>query len=143
METEIQPKISTQTQRDLPPLIKRFQSALIDGVAIIICMVIFSQIFSLTDEESSGGLKGVLLFGLFFFYEPFCMAYGCTIGNFISGIRVRKFGEEEKRITITNSYLRFIVKFLLGIISFFTVTSDKNKRAMHDYAGGSIMVYAS
>ncbi|MBK6901485.1 MAG: hypothetical protein IPH04_01390 [Saprospirales bacterium] len=39
------------------------------------------------------------------------MAFGCTIGNYISGIRVRKFGEEEKRINIFSSYLRFIVKF--------------------------------
>jgi uncharacterized RDD family membrane protein YckC len=79
---------------------------------------------------------------LFFIYEPFCIAFGCTIGNKIAGIRVRNFHDESKRISLFNSYIRFIIKLLLGIISFFTVTSDSWKRAIHDKAAGSIMVYA-
>lgn len=125
-----------------PPIIKRFQSLIIDQAFIIVCMGIFSQLLTNTDEENTGALRGFLLFGLFFIYEPLCMAFGCTIGNYISGIRVRKFGEEERRINIFSSYLRFIVKIFLGIVSFFTVTSDKSKRAIHDMAAGSIMVYA-
>lgn len=129
-------------QENFPPLIKRFQSLITDQVFIILCMVIFSQLFENTDEEDTGALRGFLLFGLFFLYEPFCLAFGCTIGNYIAGIRVRKFGNEEKRINILQSYIRFIVKILLGIISFFTVTSNKHKRAIHDIAAGSIMIYA-
>jgi len=129
-------------QENFPPLIKRFQSLITDQVFIILCMVIFSQLFENTDEEDTGALRGFLLFGLFFLYEPFCLAFGCTIGNYIAGIRVRKFGNEEKRINILRSYIRFIVKILLGIISFFTVTSNKHKRAIHDIAAGSIMIYA-
>ncbi len=127
---------------NFPPLVKRFQSLIIDLVFIIICMALFSQLFAKSDEDGNGALKGFLLFGLFFLYEPFCMAFGCTIGNYVSGIRVRKFQDEEKRISLSNSYLRFIVKSLLGTISFFTVTSNKSKRAIHDMAAGSIMVYA-
>ncbi len=129
-------------QENFPPLIKRFQSLITDQVFIILCMVIFSQLFENTDEEDTGALRGFLLFGLFFLYEPFCLAFGCTIGNYIAGIRVRKFGNEEKRINILRSYIRFIVKIVLGIISFFTVTSNKHKRAIHDIAAGSIMIYA-
>lgn len=129
-------------QENFPPLIKRFQSLITDQVFIILCMVIFSQLFENTDEEDTGALRGFLLFGLFFLYEPLCLAFGCTIGNYIAGIRVRKFGNEEKRINILRSYIRFIVKILLGIISFFTVTSNKHKRAIHDIAAGSIMIYA-
>lgn len=129
-------------QENFPPLIKRFQSLITDQVFIILCMVIFSQLFENTNEEDTGALRGFLLFGLFFLYEPFCLAFGCTIGNYIAGIRVRKFGSEEKRINVLQSYIRFIVKILLGIISFFTVTSNKHKRAIHDIAAGSIMIYA-
>ena len=142
METESQVIVEEVNQENFPPLIKRFQSLIIDQVFIILCMVVFSQLLSNTNEESTGALRGFLLFGLFFLYEPFCMAFGCSIGNYVAGIRVRKFGEEEMRINIFQSYLRFIVKILLGIISFFTVTSNKYKRAIHDMAAGSIMIYA-
>ena len=142
METESQVIVEEVNQENFPPLIKRFQSLIIDQVFIILCMVVFSQLLSNTNEESTGALRGFLLFGLFFLYEPFCMSFGCSIGNYVAGIRVRKFGEEEKRINIFQSYLRFIVKILLGIISFFTVTSNKYKRAIHDMAAGSIMIYA-
>ena len=142
METESQVIVEEINQENFPPLIKRFQSLIIDQVFIILCMVVFSQLLSNTNEESTGALRGFLLFGLFFLYEPFCMAFGCSIGNYVAGIRVRKFEEEEMRINIFQSYLRFIVKILLGIISFFTVTSNKYKRAIHDMAAGSIMIYA-
>ena len=142
METENQVIVEEVNQENFPPLIKRFQSLFIDQAFIILCMIVFSRLLANTDAESTGGLRGFLLFGLFFLYEPFCMSFGCSIGNYISGIRVRKFGDEEKRINILNSYLRFIVKILLGIISFFTVTSNKYKRAIHDMAAGSIMIYA-
>lgn len=129
-------------QENFPSLVKRFQSLLIDQVFIIICIATFSLLLADTDQESTGALRGFLLFGLFFLYEPFCMAFGCTIGNYIAGIRVRRFKARDKRISIFNSYLRFIVKIFLGIISFFTVTSNKSKRAIHDMAAGSIVVYA-
>ncbi len=142
METENPVIVVEVNQKNFPPLIKRFQSLIIDQVFIILCMVIFSQLLVNTNEENTGALRGFLLFGLFFLYEPFSMAFGCSIGNYVSGIRVRKFNDEEKRIGIFQSYLRFIVKILLGIISFFTVTSNKSKRAIHDMAAGSIMIYA-
>src|SRR3982750_539657 len=117
--------ITEQVKREnFPPLITRFQSVIIDQVFIILCMVMFSQLLTNENEETTGALRGFLLFGLFFIYEPVCMAFGCSIGNYIAGTRVRKFGNEQKRINIFQSYLRFIVKILLGIISFFTVTSN-------------------
>jgi uncharacterized RDD family membrane protein YckC len=141
-DTENQVIAEPVNQENFPPLVKRFQSLIVDQVFIILCMVIFSQLLANTDEESTGPLRGFLLFGLFFLYEPCCMAFGCTMGNYISGIRVRRFRNQEKRINIFQSYLRFIVKLLLGIISFFTVTSNKYKRAIHDMSAGTIMIYA-
>lgn len=127
-------------QEKFPRLIKRIQSLFIDQLFIIICIIIFSHLLTKTDEESTKALRGILTFGLFFIYEPVCISLGCTIGNKITGIRVRKFGEEKKRINIFRSYFRFIIKLFLGIISFFTVTSNAHKRALHDIASGSIMI---
>lgn len=143
----INPEVLSKNNPDVnpdnfPPLVKRFQSLILDQVFLIICMVIFSQLLSNTDEENTDVLRGVLLVGLFGIYEPLCMAFGCTIGNYVSGIRVRKFSDHKRRINIFQSYIRFITKLLLGIISFFTVTSNKSKRAIHDMTAGSIMIYA-
>jgi|SRR6185436_4287594 len=140
MATEIKVIDENPSLENYPPLVKRFQSLIVDQVFIIVCLVILSQLFSNESEESTGALRGVLFFSLFLVYEPCCMAFGCTIGNYISGIRVRNFQNQHKRINIFHSYIRFVVKILLGTISFFTVTSNKYKRAIHDMAGGSIMI---
>ncbi|MFN8154345.1 MAG: RDD family protein [Bacteroidia bacterium] len=124
-----------------PTLVKRFQSLFVDQVFIIICMAVFSMLLGNPEDESLNGIRGLLLFGLFFVYEPLCMVFGCTAGNFIAGIRVRRFSDPAQKINLFQSYLRFIVKLLLGIISFFTVTSDKHKRALHDKVSGSVMIY--
>ena len=128
-------------QIEYPPLVKRFQSLFVDQLFIIVTMVLLSKLFSNESEESTGALRGILFISLFLIYEPLCMAFGCTMGNYVSGIRVRKFKDPDQRINVFASYSRLIVKFFLGIISFFTVTSNKHKRAIHDMAAGSIMVY--
>jgi uncharacterized RDD family membrane protein YckC len=141
MEATNQTLANEINPENLPTLSRRFQSLLIDQVFIILCMLIFSLLLQNTDNGSTSGLRGFLLLGLFLVYEPFCIAFCCTVGNYLSGIRVRKFGEEQKRISLFNSYLRFIVKMLLGIISFFTVTSNNSKQGIHDMAAGSVMIY--
>ena len=142
MGTENEEIIGTVTREDYPPLLRRFQSIAIDQFFIVFCMIVFGILLSNINEENTGVFKAILLLGLFLVSERFFMAYGCTIDNLICGIRVRKFDDQERRINIFNSYLRFIIKFLLGIISFFTVTSNISKRAIHDMASGSIMIYA-
>lgn len=69
-----------QTTIEYPSLTRRFQSLFIDQVFIVLCMVIISQILANTDTESTGGLRGFLFFALFFVYEPFCIAFGCSVG---------------------------------------------------------------
>lgn len=125
-----------------PPLIKRFQSLIVDQVLLITCMFIISNLFGTSEEESNGALRGFLFLGLFVIYEPFCLSVGTTVGNLAAGIRVRRFKNEEKHLSLANSYVRFVVKLILGVISFFTVTSNKSKRAIHDFASGSIVIYA-
>jgi uncharacterized RDD family membrane protein YckC len=56
-------------------------------------------------------------------------------------LTVRKFDDQSSNISIGKAFLRFIIKILLGWISFITVTSNKNKRAIHDLVSGSIVIY--
>ena len=77
---------------------------------------------------------------MFIVYEPIFTAYFCTLGQKATGIRIRKLSS-GKRISIFQAHLRIIVKILLGILSFFTIPFTKNKRAIHDFAVGSLVIY--
>ncbi len=46
----------------------------------------------------------------------------------------------SERITILQSYIRFIVKGLLGWLSFVTIHFNGEHRAIHDFAGSSVMI---
>ncbi len=77
---------------------------------------------------------------LFIAYEPICITLGATLGNYIKGIRVRKYSDTAKRINIFQAIIRYIVKFLLGWISFLTINTNPKKRAIHDFASESVMI---
>ncbi|KOY88088.1 hypothetical protein AD998_06425 [bacterium 336/3] len=138
-------QIDTKGENSLPliypTLIKRFQSLMIDQFFIVACLFLLSQLFANTNEEEMGWIKGILWVSLFFVYEPLCMVLGCTLGNYIVGIRVRKIKNPTERINILQSYIRFVSKILLGTVSFFTVTADKQKRAIHDMIVDSVVIY--
>jgi uncharacterized RDD family membrane protein YckC len=55
------------------------------------------------------------------------------------GIRVRTVSKLE-RIFLLQAYLRIVVKIFLGFISFFSIIFSKRKRAIHDFASGTIVV---
>lgn len=138
-------QIDTQENKPLlmsyPTLIKRLQSLMIDQLLIVVCMIIFSQLFAQTSEDEMGWIKGVVWVSLLFVYEPVCIVFGCTLGNYVVGIRVRKFKNPTEKINLLQSYIRFVSKILLGIVSFFTVTADKYKRAIHDMIVDSVVIY--
>jgi len=94
------------------------------------------------DSESSIATQirvGIILF-MFFVYEPIFTAFFCTLGQKITGIRIRKISTGEK-ISIIQAYMRIIVKIVLGIFSFFTIPFTKNKRGIHDFAVGSLVIH--
>jgi uncharacterized RDD family membrane protein YckC len=58
------------------------------------------------------------------------------------GIRVRTVSKIE-RISLVQAYLRIVVKIFLGFISLFSIIFSEKKRAIHDFASGSIVVTAA
>jgi uncharacterized RDD family membrane protein YckC len=77
---------------------------------------------------------------ILFVYEPVLTSRLCTIGQRLTGLRVRRYGNPGERIGVLAAYVRFAVKILLGAISFLTLGFTKEKRAIHDLAAGSIML---
>jgi hypothetical protein len=124
---------------ELPIIKTRYFSILID----LICMLLFGLGISTIFEKIGqvpDYVRGILFVMVFILYEPILVAFGCTIGQLLMNIRVRSFKNPEKRLNILLVFLRFIVKIFLGWLSFITVTLNINRRAIHDFASGSIMI---
>jgi len=122
-----------------PSLSERVQSTFIDGIFIVIMMFICAGILDKYDNVPDW-IRIVLFFGLWAVYEPVCTSLGFTLGNFLKGIRVRRNDDTSKRINILQAFIRYVGKVLLGWISFITIHSNTQQRAIHDFMVGSVMV---
>jgi uncharacterized RDD family membrane protein YckC len=130
-------KMEQQNENEYPSLLKRLQSSVIDGIVILVAMVAFAQFSSFPTFLRVSLLASLLL------YEPICISFGCTLGNYLLGLRVRKNANETRRINFLQAVLRYITKLFLGWISFLTIHSNPKRRAIHDMVAGSVMIKLS
>jgi uncharacterized RDD family membrane protein YckC len=123
----------------LPTIKARYVSMLID---ILILVVIYTGITSLLEiiGEVPGFVKGILFVVVVLLYEPILVSTGATIGQLFMGLRVRNFKTPDHKLAFHLAVLRTLIKILLGWLSFVTVTFNVNRRAIHDFASGSIMI---
>ena len=121
-----------------PSILTRYLSTLIDGLFILLMVIITSFIFQ-EQTKLIEAVRVVIILTMFLIYEPLCTSIFCTLGQKIMGIRVRRIDTFDK-IPIHFAYLRILTKIFLGFISFFTVMFSKNKRAIHDFAGKSVVI---
>lgn len=123
-----------------PSILKRYLATVIDGM---IPWIVFMVVTAIFQKEAESGMRlhiGIAL-ALFFIYEPFCTSQLYTIGQLLVGMRVRTFSTRQK-ISLHAAYARFIVKWLLGFISFFIIGSSEHRRTIHDRVAGSIVIDA-
>ena len=132
MESNIQ---NTNTETEYPLLGDRVQSTFIYTIFIIILMFVFAAILD-KFENVPDWVRMALFISLWGVYEPLCT----TLGNYIKDIRVRQVSDSNRRINVFQSLMRYVLKLLLGWISFLTIHSNKEKRAIHDFAAGSVMI---
>jgi uncharacterized RDD family membrane protein YckC len=125
-----------------PELKTRIQSTFIDTLLMVVLMFMAAWIFDKAgmNDENAGWVKAVTFICIWGVYEPLATTLGCTAGNYLMGIRVRQHESTGGKINILQAYLRFIIKLLLGWISFLTIHSNKERRAIHDLAAGSVMI---
>ena len=124
---------------EYPSILRRYFSTVIDGLFIIGMLILISYIFD-SDNEIVTSLRVAIILFMFFIYEPIFTSCFCTLGQKITNIRIRKISTGS-RISIPHAYLRIIVKMFLGIISFFTIPFSKDKRAIHDFVVGSLVIH--
>ena len=121
-----------------PSLSQRMLSTVIDQILILIVMLVVAA--GLDVFRPPDWMRAALFFGIWGVYEPVCMTRGCTLGNYTIGIRARKVQDNTKRISIPQAYVRYIVKVLLGWLSFLTINLNKERRAIHDLAASTVMI---
>lgn len=121
-----------------PSILKRYLSTLIDSLFVLSMMILVSYLFQSNNQLATNARVGMILF-LFFVYEPICTSKFCTIGQKVTGIRVRAMFLRQN-ISISKAYFRIIIKILFGFLSFFTIPFTKNKRAIHDLIANSIVI---
>ncbi len=124
---------------EYPSILRRYLSTFIDFIFVIGMLVLSSYILD-SDNIVATRIRVAFILFIFFVYEPIFTSYFCTLGQKITGIRIRKRSTLTK-ISLVHAYLRIIIKIFLGVISFFTIPFSKNKRAIHDFAIGSIVIY--
>jgi uncharacterized RDD family membrane protein YckC len=124
----------------LPSLVVRIKALFID---LVILLLVFTMVSIVVDAVGSvpSIIKGIIAVFMFYLYDPiFTAFYGGTIGHKIMRLKIKRFQEPDKNISLAAALLRFLMKSMLGWISFFTVTGNINKRAIHDLVSGSILL---
>jgi uncharacterized RDD family membrane protein YckC len=129
----------TQSLALYPSLSDRIQSTFIDTILIVILMFACASLLD-KFQDPPDWVRIALFFTLFGLYEPLCVTFGCTVGNYAKGIRVRRVDDVTKRINIFQAFFRYLLKMTLGWISFLTIHSNQERRAIHDLAVGSVMI---
>lgn len=120
-----------------PELTRRYFSSFIDGMIVFITAMALGLALQ---AESLVSVRIAAILLVFLTYEPILTSRLCTAGQFAMGIRVRRYNAVRERIGIPAAYLRYILKLLFGFYSFFAMSFNKERRALHDLASGSIVV---
>ncbi|HWB24471.1 MAG TPA: RDD family protein [Chitinophagaceae bacterium] len=141
MNPVLQEALPAEATKDVlyASLSDRVKSIFADTLFIVILMFIFVAILNNFDNPPDW-VKIAVFITIWLLYEPVCVVLGCTIGQYMMNIRVRRVNNTAMRINIFQSYIRYIIKVALGWISFLFIASGEKRQALHDLAVGSVMI---
>ncbi len=124
----------------IPSLLDRIKAAVVDLLMVILGMWAASGVFE-TMEDVPNWWRILFLLFIWVLYEPIFVAFlGGTIGHLAMKLRVRRFDNPKKKIFILFALVRFALKSVLGILSFFTIHANPCKQAIHDLAVQAVVL---
>ena len=126
-----------------PQLQTRVKSTMIDTLVYIFMLIVLVEAFEVFPNVSDW-VRGFFFF-LTMLYDPIFTSTSRTLGQWLMNLRVvdynaLKFEDRVKRINFFLALFRVIFKGLLGVASFFTIHTNEDKRAIHDYISGSVVI---
>lgn len=123
-----------------PTLLKRVQALFIDTFVVLIVFVAAAYLIDFIGAAPNWTRALIFIFMLFL-YEPILIALtGGTIGHHFMSLKVKKVHDNDKNIWILAAFLRFFLKWLLGWLSFITISFNDRKRAIHDLGSNSLVL---
>ena len=131
--------IDHTTYYKLPSIRIRYFSTLIDVIVILGLSLGFASFFEILGEVPDY-VRGITFLFVFILYEPLLVSFACTVGQFLTNIRVRSFNNADKKLKLHFAILRTLVKATLGWISLLTITFNKNRLAIPDFLSRSIVI---
>jgi len=124
-----------------PSLRRRLCSSLLDYLFLALCALPAAYfLVGIEDSQRFGTWGSIVFFVLLFVYEPVFSCHMCTLGQKITGLRVRRY-MQPGRLGLRQGYIRLIVKLMSWPLSLFTVPMTMGGRALHDFAAGSIVIF--
>ena len=127
-------------QRLYPSLMLRIQALSFDLLFVAAIVFNSSRTFFSDYQGEYLWLKIVFSILVLLMYDAIANATGGTLGYRTFGLKIRRFGELNKKLRFSQSFLRAFMKFLFGWISFLNINLDPHRRAMHDKASGAVVL---
>lgn len=124
----------------VPSLSRRYATTVIDGILTLVVFLLLGSILPGADPASTSA-RLALAAAFMFVYEPLATGHFTTLGQRLTGVRVRRYSSGEP-IGLLRAFLRLVVKGLLGFISFLVLPFFDGRRAIHDLAADSIVILA-
>jgi uncharacterized RDD family membrane protein YckC len=116
----------------------RIKALCIDQIILILTMFLTSELLA-HFENVPTSLRITLFVSFFFLYEPVCVSFfKGTIGQQFINIRVEN--QKGNGLNFFLAILRMLLKYMLGWISLWTISSSPMKQAIHDSVVKSIVL---
>jgi len=129
------------TEENYPGVLMRVKAVIADSVFLVIFMVGITFMFNKFEYVNENLRIAAFLF-IFVFYDPlFTSLFGGTIGHKMNGICVKRGTNHERNVIFPLTLIRFLVKAFLGWISLLTISGNEERKAIHDYMAGSVVLY--
>lgn len=119
-------------------LFDRTKSSTIDTLFLIGLAFIIAELLSYFENVPTE-LKAILFISLML-YEPVCISFGKTLGNYLIKIRIRRSSNDSKKLNLLRSLIRFILKLIFGWTSYITIFKNPRKRTIHDLISGATTI---
>ena len=108
-------------------LIQRVKAFVIDWALLLVTMFVLGYFLAQFNEDLTI-LRTFLFLLLLFFYEPLMITFsGATLGQHTIGFLMIRNNDLKGRVPFISSFVRFIVKILLGWLSFITISASEKR----------------
>jgi uncharacterized RDD family membrane protein YckC len=121
-----------------PSLLRRVLATLIDVIVVLSMVYLVTQILFVETATWFRVLAGAATATL---YGPLFTLFACTLGQAVMRIRVLQV-ECMQRSSVRSTYLRFLTKYIGGVLAGAVNEPDAELRAYHDHIAGTVVVTA-